>query len=286
MTKSVTATAALVLSPIEVPEDPARLPDVFDAFTRVVAGLERGEPVWRPTDWGLQVTHPKDPDVRFRATPLLRDGRTWAAAVPRTCAGRVTRQVVAEYMAASWAFSRREPGRGMRIPFTVIDHERHMTWSVIPAKGPLIDPVRELMQDDDETVLPLDVGVTGAWAAVFTSWENLDGLMGLKTPGDVWLGRRTARVVASSRQFWSMIQGWHDAGDERRYRGQWSEPIAVTAYLGWPAYLIAVAGVSGRCPACGCTTVQGRRYCGVPACDRARAAKRKRLSRAAQGPLR
>ena len=281
MTKFVTPTAALVLSPTELPEDPARLPDVFDAFARVVVGLEHNELAWRTKDWPLRVRHPGDPDHAFRVTALLRDGRTAPAYVPRVCQGRVTRQVVAEYMTAGWALYRREPGRGMRIPITVIDRERHMTWSVVPAKVPLIDPVRELMQEDDETVLPVTAGVTGDWAGVFTPWENLDGLMGLKTPGEAWLRRRTARTVAPFRGFWSIIQGWHDVGDGARYQGMWRDPLVVTVYLGWPAYFISAAGETTSCPACAKVTIQGRQYCGTVDCNRARAAARQRTSRAA-----
>jgi hypothetical protein len=286
VTKFVTPTAALVLSPTESPDDAARLPDVFDAFVRVVSGLERNELAFRPADYGLLVRHPKDPDHPFLATPLLRDGRTWPGCVPGACQGRVTRQVVADYVAAKWVLRPREPGRGMRIPFTFVDTATHSTWSVVPAKAPLVDPVRELLQDDDERVLPVAVGVTGDWAAVFTPWENLDGLMGLKTPGDAWLARRTAHVLASSRYLWSTIEGWYDAGDCDRYRGHWHEPIAVTAYLGWPAYLIAAVGRTSRCPVCDRTTVQGRLFCGAIECNRTRAVERQRVSRGSDGPNR
>jgi hypothetical protein len=281
MRKSVTATAALVLSPTELPEDPARLPDVFDAFARVVEGLEHNELAWRSKDWPLSVRHPGDPDHVFRATPLLPDGRTAPTYVPRACRGRVTRQVVAEYMTAGWALYPRAPSRGMRIPFTWIDYERHMTWSVVPARLPLIDPVRELMQEDDETVLPLTAGVTGDWAPVLTAWENLDGLMGLKTPGEAWLRRRMARTVAAYRGFWSIIEGFHDADDGARYEGMWGDPLVVTVYLGWPAYFISAAGEITSCPACSRVTIQGRRYCGTLDCNRARAAARQQTSRAA-----
>jgi hypothetical protein len=149
------------------------------------------------------------------------------------------------------------------------------------AKQPFVDPLRDLAAPDSSEWLPLSPELDGEWAGLFTPWENTDAYLGGTRPGAAWLARRRLPAIATGIRLWWELRGWRDTGDPERYRGQWNESIPITAYLGWPAYLIAAAVETVLCENCGRVTIQGRRFCGGRECDRARAVARKRLGRSA-----
>jgi hypothetical protein len=57
VTKSVTPTDVLVLSPEQVPDDPKDVPEVFDAFARTLVALQAGMLAGRWEDGRLLLTH-------------------------------------------------------------------------------------------------------------------------------------------------------------------------------------------------------------------------------------
>lgn len=202
--------------------------------------------------------------------------------VPQAWAARVSRAIVAEYLAAEWLLYTREPSWGAHMRFDEVTpvEDGHNVRSVRPLKLPLVDPLRDVVQVDDESTWPVRPELAGAWAGLLTAWEHVDGLLATKTPGQAWLARRTARAVVPGDRWWWEVRGWRDARDSHRYSGMDWRPLDVTVYLGWPAYFVAAAGPLRKCPACGRRVIQGRRFCGSDACNRARTTDRKRVSRA------
>jgi len=282
VTKSVTPTDALVLSPVGLPEDPARAKDVFDVFARAVAGLEDG---LLATGWqdGMRiVAHASTVEPVFRPTPLLRDGTTFSDLVPELWDGRVTRDVVASYFDAGWLLRPRERGWGVRTEIVEGFWEGLPQGSYMRVRTdwPLVDPVGDAAQFDDEAVDPISARKPEPWDGLLTDWEHRDGYFGGVAPGTAWLARRSAHVRALDGRWWWQLRGLREGSEPVRFRGQWDEPVAVSVYLGWPAYMCAVAGTVTRCAACGVRfTIGGRRYCGSTDCVRARASDRQRIRR-------
>jgi hypothetical protein len=282
VTKSVTPTDSLVLSPLDWPEGPEAVPDVHDAFARAVVGLREGR-VGFCWDGGQPlIAHEEAPELMFRIATLLRDGATAPYMVPDAWQGKITREIVASYFATEWLLYQCEPGWGAHASFGEIREagDGIDVHTSLPAKLPLVDPLRDTAGVDDESYLPLVPVKAGEWGSLLTPWENVDGLLATHTPGQAWLDRRTAQAMVPSDRWWWEVRGWRDGGDGHRYEDMERHPISVTVYLGWPAYVIAAAGKTTRCPQCGGARIQGRQFCRAPECDRARAAERKRVSRA------
>ena len=152
------------------------------------------------------------------------------------------------------------------------------------AKQPLVDPLRDLAAEDGPEWLAMSVEPIGEWSGLLTDWESTEAFVSGSQPGAVWSAARTRRVICPEAKHWWQLRGWRDAGDSTRYRGHWEEPIAITVFLGWPAYAVAAAVETAPCEGCGKATIQGRRFCGGPECNRARAIARQRVSRS--GPTR
>jgi hypothetical protein len=284
VTKFVTPTDALVLSP-SWPRDPDGLPEVFDAFARVVAGWEPNEIV-AVLEGGVLLVVPKwAPEVAFRLIAVTRDGSTVPGLVPTAWAGRVTREVIVSYFAASWQLFERQPGWGVHLPFSRISPTSNglRVEAELPAKWPLVDPVRDAARVDTESEWAILPVLGGDWAGFLTGWENVDGFTATLKPGAAWLARRTASAISPTGRLWWEIRGLHDANDGHRFEGEWARPVAITLYLGWPAYVLAAAGQTTPCEACHRAAIQGRRYCGTLGCNRARATERRRRSRSGAG---
>ena len=281
MTKFVTATKSLVLSPVTWPSTSAGLADVYDAFGRAVVGLVNDEIGLGVAGDRRILAHKASTQAPFYFVPLLRDGSTMPNLVPPVWAGKITRAIVAAYLRAEWLLVRREPSWGAHLLFgetTSVDDELHVR-AQVGASLPLIDPIRDIAGEDDPSLIAVRPELAGDFAGLLTDWEAIDGCLIPAQPGEAWLDRRMARVVAASGRWWWEIEGLRDADDAERYRGEWSYPMLVSVYLGWPAYFVAAAGATTRCPNCGRTSIQGRFYCGAPECDQARAIDRKRTSR-------
>lgn len=282
MKSSLAQTDALIFSPTEIAASPERLPDIFDAFARLAEGVERRESARSRKDGEIFWAPQFAPDCWFRVTPLLRDGTAYPWHVPARWNGRVTREAIAAYTRARWAFLARPRGWGAHWRSLELDPDRtkHIAYYVLDAKRPFVDAVRDTAKPDDEHTLPVEPQIQGDWRPILSSWEHVDGFMASPEPGPAWLRARSAQVRATNGRFWWQLRGYRDAGDIARYgRELWDQPHAVALYLGWPAYLVAQAGQIRRCHACGGAAIGGRRYCGSRECDRARAAARKRLSR-------
>jgi hypothetical protein len=228
------------------------VPDIHDAFTRAVAALEEGVVALCWENGQPLIAHVDAPELMFRMTPLLPDGATVPHVVPDAWRARITPAVVASYFNARCISYEAEPGWGAHLPFGEIreDGDELDVTTFIPAKLPLVDPLRDTAGLQDEHYFRLTVGKEGEWGTILTAWENLDGFLGTTTPGQAWLDRRTAQVVMPGDRVWWEVRGWRDAGDGNRYLAMGSRPIGVTVYLGWPAYIIAAAGKTTRCPQC------------------------------------
>lgn len=283
MTKFVTATDALVLSPIEWPDAPDKLQDVFDDFARTVVGLRDNRLVGVWDERRLIVAHARSPATEFFATPVLRDGWTLPTFVPAEWGGHVTLELIAAYFSSEWLLWGREPSWGARLLFRddpVIVEDGLLQGVELPATFPLVDPLRDTLAPDEEGILPLAPELDGRWAGLLTPWENTDAFLGGSRPGSAWLDRRMAKAVAPSDRQWWEIRGLREADDALRYGPEMWAPRAITLYLGWHAYAVGAAGDVGRCQACGRPTTRDRRYCADSACSRARAAERQRRHRA------
>lgn len=253
-------------------------PKVFEDFHRVVAAFGEGS--------GFYVIEPKGAarvlfahdreGTWFYLTAVLRDGRTEPFVVPRSWKGRITRKTIAQYFGAdTFDLSLRKSGK-WGLHWKVEKALGPRGYKVFaPVQFPLIDPVRDATQPDDERWLPVALSFKEPWNSLFTRWEALDAFMATKTPGEEWLRHRIRHAVGFPARSWLQIRGLHEARNADRYKGQWEDKTAITAYLGWPAYFIDAAGEVRRCR-CGGTAIGGRTYCGDPDCNRERARQRQR----------
>ena len=289
VTKSVTgrhltATDAFIFSPFDPPSRPEVLPDLFDDFERCVAALEDG-PIFVTTVDGRPCICARSESPRdlpfYALTPVLRDGRTDPGVVP---GGRITRDLVAAFVSCQVPMYLRPPDWGVRSNIEEL-HDDGRFSSAFDVRVPLIDPIRDGGQWDDEAVLPLGVEFQDPWRKFFRPWEHLDGFFGVGDPNPQWMSRRKRPSRMSSSRGWWEVVGIHERGDPDYYPGMWPEPRTFTAYLGWPAYLLDVAGPLLVCEHCGTQTIAGRRYCDEPECRRERAALRRRASRQARRQL-
>ena len=207
-----------------------------------------------------------------------------AAYIPPSWQSHITRACLASFFQVGFLQYDRPRAWGAYLPIVAtrdVDGRRE-TLSELPGKRPLVDPLRDSARPDDDTVIPIRVEFAGEWSDLLTDWEHTDGFLAGPEPGVAWLRQRVKRIAMPYGRWWCELRGQRDARDSRRYFGTWREPISVTAYLGWPAHLVAAAGTVGRCPACRRVVIGGRLYCGAPQCDRARAAHRQRSGRAAR----
>jgi hypothetical protein len=282
VTRSVTARDVVVLSPGGLPDTPARLPDVFDAFVRIAAGMEDDSHLREKREGFIHWAAPASPETWFRVVPVLRDGTTWPQLVPPARDGRITPDAVAVYIAAPWHLFRRDAGWGAHFPIvgTADDPKGQIAYSVSEARLPMIDPLRDAAREDDAQTMPVRPELQGPWGPLLTEWEHVDGFVAGPGPGETWLEERKRNARAASGRLWWQLHGLRDAGDPKSYgREMWSAPHDVSLYLGWPAYLAARAGTVSTCEACHRPAIQSRRYCGSADCDRVRRRERQRLSR-------
>jgi hypothetical protein len=61
---------------------------------------------------------------------------------------------------------------------------------VLPAKWPLVGPLRDTAAEDDQSSLPVAPELDGPWAGLFTPWEHTDAFLAGIRPGESWLLRR------------------------------------------------------------------------------------------------
>lgn len=271
VTRALTGTDVLILSPVYPPARPENEPAFFDDFERCVKIFESGRMYW--TQEGGRVclaarAHLRAGDPLYAVTVILRDGRTDPTILP---GGRVDREMVAQFVSVPIEIYGRPPDWGVRTKGFQLGPNGSFS-ADIPVPVPLIDPIRDGARLDDDTVFPICFGFPDPWRGVLTAWEELDGALGRADPNEAWLRRRQVTTLE--------LQGWHEEEHTSRYEGMWREPRQITAYLGWPAYLLDVASPQGTCDECGGATVPGRRFCVDPACRRVRAAARQRSSRA------
>src|SRR5664280_2506568 len=146
VTKPVTPTDALVLSPVDFPEKPEDEAESFDGFARVAVGLAERQLAggWQD-DGSLLMAHRGAPEPIFRATPLLRDGFTGPGWLPDSWEGHITLSIIGGYFAAEWLLYPREPDWGVHIPFDEVTpvEDGLRTRGTVPVKIPLIDPLRD-----------------------------------------------------------------------------------------------------------------------------------------------
>ena len=255
---ALTSTDALILSLLDWPDGPHELPEVFDAFARVVDSIASGTGSVGAIDEGrLLVGHASAPELLFRATPILADGWVAPSMVPDAWHGHLTRSLLAAYFRSDWLMWPREPSWGAQMPFADGPQRVGQALEVgllNPAKRPFIDPLRDLAGEDGPEWLPLSVELDGEWAGLFTPWESTDAFVGGTRPGAAWLARRTLPATATGIRLWWQLRGWRDAGDAERYRGHWEDSLPITVYLGWPAYAVAAASDTVPCANCGRTT--------------------------------
>lgn len=133
--------------------------------------------------------------------------------------------------------------------------------------------------------------VTTSPAGIFSPWEADDAATcphpGAYPPSVGWYLKARTRTVMVDSEPWERLRGLRDCDDSQRYIVSWPprhRQVSVSAFLGWPAYLISVAQDLGSAPCreCGKPTPVGREYCGSAECNRARARERKRAARDAR----
>jgi hypothetical protein len=282
VTNFVTETDALVLSPTTEPDGPEGVVEILDAFARFTAGLV-AERLFKTTDDDGRVllAASQNSTVVFRPTVLLKDGRTAWHRLPAAWQGRITRDVVTDFLHASAELSLRPPSWGAHANIVGSSSE-HRVQLHFGVQTPRIDPYREIAAWDDARHVPLEVKLTGDCGDLLTPWEQVDALLGREEVSPLWLERRKRRVIAPSGQWWYEVRGYWEKQDPQAYRGMQDDPLPVTVYLGWAAYLWDAAGPPGQCPMCGQAVVRGRLYCGTPECDRRRNAARQQDSRRAR----
>ena len=290
MTKSVTrraltATDALILSPVDAPRRPDVLPTIFDDFERGLFGIEAGR-LYGSREGGRMCVcaspEPSEDRPVYALTAVLADGRTDPGVVP---GGRITRDLVAAFLRCRLSVYDRDPSWGVRSDIRAVREDGRVE-TRFAVHLPLVDPIRDGARRDDDRVLPVAVEYPEPWRRFFGPWEHLDGLLGSADANRHWMERRKRPVQARGSRAWWEIRGIHEKEDPDYYHGLWPEPRRVVAYLGWPAYLLDAVGAVGRCEHCRARTLAGRRYCGAGNCKRERAALRKQSSRDARSRLR
>lgn len=284
MTNFVTPDDALIASPADWPASASAIPEVFDAFARLVEGLTHDKLVLADGGEEYRWAHRGHPEYLFRLTPVLKDGCVSERYIPESWEGRVTRTVLESFLRARFVHYERPAGWGAHLPVVAIRKVNGLVERLIelPGKRPLVDPLRDAARTDDDTVIPVTTEFAGEWSGILTEWEHVDGFLAGPNPGGAWLGQRMRRVAMPFGRWWWELRGRRDAGDSNWYDDRWHDPTSITAYLGWPAYVLAAVGQVGRCPGCGGPTVEGRQYCGDADCDRDRASARQRNRRAAK----
>jgi hypothetical protein len=263
-------------------DGPEGLPEVMDTFARFTVGLA-AESLFKTTDHdgSVLLAVSPHPTVVFRPTVLLKDGSAAPERLPAAWDGRITPEVVADFLQAPCELSPRAPSWGAhasRVGWTS-ETQLRLRFAV---QSPRIDPFREVAAWDGARHLPLLLKFAGAWGDVLTPWEQVDGFLGRGETSPLWIERRRQRVTVPSGHWWHQIRASREKGNPDAYRAMQDDPLNVTVYLGWPAYLWDAAGGMTQCPMCGGLVTPGRRYCGTPECDRLRNAARQRDSRTAR----
>ena len=175
---------------------------------------------------------------------------------------------------------RAPPDWGVYSPIRTVDVDARTIVMEHAVAVPLIDPVHDGARIDDDSVFPIAVEFPTPWDELLQGWEHVDGYFGRDDPNTSWMRRRRRLATAASGRWWLEVRGVWDADDGERYDGQWAEPMDFTAYLGWPAFLLDIAGETGACKSCGKPTPTGRRYCGTQHCNKIRTRARQRERRA------
>ena len=168
MTRSVTTTDALVLSPYGWPASPTDAAGVLDAFARVATGLQEDDLSMARVEEGLFVAHGSAKRELFRAIPLLRDGFTLPEVLPDAWQGRVTRELVAAYFRPEWRYAPREASWGAHHTHAAVRRVAGVLEVELAnaATRPFVDPLRATAHPDDERHVPLSVRLVGAWEAL------------------------------------------------------------------------------------------------------------------------
>ncbi len=271
----------LVFSPYETLTDAGLRADLFDDFERCARAFDEG-PIFGDLFDGRLCMRARAgtgaDGPLFGVTPVLRDGRTLHTVVP---GGRITRELVADFVRCDLPYRDRGPTWGLR-PTSVRELDDGGVVARFEFPAPIIDPVRDAYQAPDAgPTRTIAIRFPDPWQRFFRPWEHLDGLIGRGDPNTAGMRRRRIPARAASSRLWWEVHGIHEYRDPDRYDGMWAEPGLFTAYLGWPAYLLDVAGPFHPCENCGASTVRGRQYCGDPVCNRERGTFRQRKSRAA-----
>jgi hypothetical protein len=280
----VTDRPAFVASPVELPASPLEEAGIFDDFGRLVAAIARsgmkvrtfnGRPAFRAKGAGKTF---------FYMTPLLADGSFLGLVL----AAQRLKQGLSKLQVA--AFFDQKPGLveqtrawGMHWEILSVDEKSHTVKARLTGPTPVIDPLREAAQADDSETLPLSPVLSEPWATIFTPWEEVDAVLAIAGPGELWLASRRRSIVCPSGDAWRKLEGLRDFEDANSYSDMWNDPQAINVYLGWPAYMVDAAGLVRKlCPKCGRNVVGRATFCLNNDCQRKRAAERQRTSRRAR----
>lgn len=282
MTRFVTPTSSVVLSPAYPPEHPDDLPKVFDDFERTAHALERGEILYGYAR-GRILARPSEQGTVYCLTPLLEDGFTLPELLPEQWKSRITKDIVAEFMRAEFSVHVIPPRWGAGMEMVVrADHRFELSTTV---DTPLIDPFRDALVGGDDLPFSIQTRMYPPWDSLLTQWEHIDAFFGRTDPEETWFRRRVRRLVCHSGRWWWELRGLQKENDAGRYEGMWRESLDVTAFLGWPAFFLQAAGHVSDC-VCGRKAIEGRVFCGAPECNKERARLRQRESRKAQAAIR
>jgi hypothetical protein len=181
VTKSVTDTDAIVLSPYGELATPRDLPRVHDQFQRIVFGLQEGRQFSDTAARLYLYAGPTDAKAPFVATPLLRDGKGLPEWLPAEWRGMVTPESAAAFARAIPSHIRGEatPGRwGLHgdVEVTSATPEAlSLLWGV---RLPAIDPMHDVAEYDTPKSYPALITYPEPFDDLFTPWESGDAYFG------------------------------------------------------------------------------------------------------------
>jgi hypothetical protein len=183
VTKFVTGTDAVVLSPLEEPQRPEDLPNLFDAFVRCAGALEKGTLALAWDGARPIIGHSTTAKIGFVIVFVLRDGTAPVHLLPDAWNGRITREVVASFFTTTFALAPRPPSWGAHAFFVDGDAaDATVVTMRFPVEAPLVDPYREAATEDHEHIIPLELRYEPPWDTFLTPWEQVEGYFAQARP--------------------------------------------------------------------------------------------------------